>query len=111
MGCQSDDPGGRNDDPDHEGFEGPVHEVGLFPFFLSKYEMSRAQWLRLTGHDGSTAGRDGRWLDSWTADGSGKSLLQPVTDINWTETKSVLNRWGGRLPTETPWDLAAVPGR
>ncbi len=37
----------------HEVEEGPVHEVALDPFFLSKYEMTQGQWLTFTGKNPS----------------------------------------------------------
>ena len=57
MGTQWRNPTGANYDPqtpDNEGTqlarnaEGPPHEVTLTPFFLSKYEMTQAQWQRFT---------------------------------------------------------------
>ena len=45
-----------NIDPDAGENESPVTEVTLDPFFLSKYEMTQGQWLRLVGKNPSRYG-------------------------------------------------------
>ena len=49
MGTQATDPEGRNYDKTAEGHPlwMPPNEVELDPFFLSKYEMNQAQWVRV----------------------------------------------------------------
>jgi formylglycine-generating enzyme required for sulfatase activity len=44
MGAQRDDPAGQNYDPHAEPDEGPVHEVTLSSFLISKYEVTQGQW-------------------------------------------------------------------
>ena len=39
--------GTHNVDPRAKETEGPVHQVELAPFFMSKYEMTQGQWLRM----------------------------------------------------------------
>jgi hypothetical protein len=46
MGAQAVHPGEPNYDPQAAGNERPVQEVSLDPFFLSKYELTQAQWER-----------------------------------------------------------------
>ena len=53
MGAQRGDPSGPNHDAQAQENEGPVHEVELSPYFLSKYELTQGQWLRLTGDNPS----------------------------------------------------------
>ena len=64
MGAQPLDADGRNYDPQADIDEGPVHEVELSAFFLSKYEMTQGQWQRLTGRNPSAFGPQTAQLDS-----------------------------------------------
>ena len=45
-----------NVDPEADDDESPVTEVRLDPFFMSKYEMTQGQWLRLVGKNPSQYG-------------------------------------------------------
>lgn len=94
MGAQSGDPQGRNYDPEAEEDEGPVHEVELSAYFLSKYEMTQGQWERLTGRNPS------HYQDSELA----PTLLHPVEQITWPECTSWLARAGLALPSEAQWE-------
>src|SRR6185503_913802 len=49
MGAQAGDPDAPSFDEWAEWTEGPPHEVQVSPFFLSKYELTQGQWLRLMG--------------------------------------------------------------
>ncbi|MCA8957860.1 MAG: SUMF1/EgtB/PvdO family nonheme iron enzyme [Planctomycetes bacterium] len=84
--------------------EGPVHEVRLEPFLLSKYEMTQAQWRALTGREPSEhrAGTYsfGRW----------NTLGQPVETIAWEHADEVLRQHGLLLPSEEQWEYAARAG-
>lgn len=76
-------------------------ELAVAPFFLSKYEMTQGQWLRLRGANpadvaaGETLG--GRIVD----------LLHPVESITFVETRRALECAGLRLPTDAQWQYAA----
>jgi formylglycine-generating enzyme required for sulfatase activity len=79
--------------------ESPVHRVCLDPFFLSKYEMTQAQWLRIAGENPS------RWP---AAAGAGR--LRPVENVNWTDADYMARAVGLALPTEAQWEYAARAG-
>jgi formylglycine-generating enzyme required for sulfatase activity len=95
---------GPNIDPDAEGKEGPVHEVRLAPFFLSKFEMTQGQWLRAAGENPSGQRPGTRWGDKT------HTLLHPVEQVDWAAAKLWTERLGLRLPSEAEWEYAARAG-
>lgn len=95
MGAQRRDPDGDNHDPAATPFEKLVlGEVQIAPFFLSKYELTAAQWQRLTGDNPSAAA----------------GPVRPVTNVSWTACDQVLRRLALALPTEPQWEYAARGG-
>jgi formylglycine-generating enzyme required for sulfatase activity len=103
MGAQRDDPNGPNHDPQALPVEGPVHTVTLSPFFLSKYEMTQAQWLHCTGVNPSHLRPDKRQP-------SVKSLLHPVEQVSWTMCRTQLERMQLALPSEAQWEYGTRAG-
>ena len=103
-------PGGtyRMGSPDDEAGrvvdEGPVTEVTLDPFFISKYEMTQAQWVRLTGSNPSVS------MPGAAFAGKTFTLRHPVESVTWSECDLVLRRQGLVLPTEAQWERAARAG-
>ncbi len=98
MGAQREDPGAPNFDPYAEPSEAPPHAVTLDPYFLSKYEMTQAQWLRFCGANPSDrrAGKDKQ-----------ATLENPVERVTWNECTTLLAKLDLRLPTEAQWERAA----
>ncbi len=101
MGAQSDDPDAANYDPQAMTDEGPVHEVALSPFFLSRFEMTKGQWQRLSG------GSEPSWYRVGTQyDGSPVAIgyAHPVEQVDWYMCNGLMERHGLVLPTEAQWE-------
>ncbi len=101
MGAQSTDEAGRNYDPQAQSDEGPVHEVELSAYFLSKYEMTQGQWLAATGSSPSFY---------HPPSSLAPSLLHPVEQVAWTKCMLILDRVGLSLPSEAQWERGARAG-
>ena len=72
-----------------------VHdEPAVEPFFLSKYEMTQAQWERFTGTNPSQFQRP----------------TLPVTDVSWSDCVEVVRKLALVLPHEVQWEHAARAG-
>src|SRR5262249_2025579 len=77
-------------------------QVQLDPFFLSKYELTQGQWLRMSGSlpveyfAGDSYLRQPRL-----------SRLDPAHSMDWNSASTVLWRWRLCLSTETQWERAA----
>jgi formylglycine-generating enzyme required for sulfatase activity/serine/threonine protein kinase len=104
MGAQNAGPAGTHYDPDVAEGEGPVHAVTLAPYFLSKFEMTQAQWLRFTNRNPSQY-RAGEKLGDHAC-----SLVCPVEQVAWSECEETLRKLDLVLPTEAQWERAARAG-
>jgi len=104
LGAQAGAPGEPHHDPAARRDEGPVHELGLRPFFIAKHAMTQGQWERFTGSNPSRYPPGTRLADQ-THD-----LRHPVENVSWNECAQVLARLGLALPTEAQWEYAARAG-
>jgi formylglycine-generating enzyme required for sulfatase activity len=84
--------------------EVPEQRVCLDPFFMSKYEVTQAQWLRMTGTNPSEI-RPGADYGMYVT-----SLRHPVETLNWQMADGFARDIGLVLPTEAQWEYAARAG-
>jgi formylglycine-generating enzyme required for sulfatase activity len=92
---------GAHLDPHARGNEAPLREVELEPFFISKYELNQAQWLRAELVNPSN------WSPGDYARGRAINALHPVEQVTWRAASAALARLGLELPTEAQWEYAA----
>lgn len=88
-----------------DGDEGPVHRVTITePFYLSRYEVTQAQWRAVMGRNPSI----------FKHEPNAENL--PVDWVSWDDAQRFIDRLNRtheatfRLPTEAEWEYAARAG-
>ena len=83
----------------------PVHTVHVEPFYLGKFEVTRAEWRALMDTDPSAQ------------QGSRDADRMPVEQVSWEDAQAFMGKLnqrvaggGFRLPTEAEWEYAARAG-
>ena len=80
--------------------EGPIHEVRLSSYHISKYPVTQAQWQAVMGNNPSHFKGDSR----------------PVEQVSWEDCQAFIKKLNQltnkcyRLPTEAEWEYAACGG-
>ena len=106
MGCTKEQDGdcvvilNYNGEPTEFEWEEPAHQVTVSSFYIGKYEVTQAQWVKVMGRNPSRI--------------RGDNL--PVHSINWYDAQEFISRLNAltgkqyRLPTEAEWEFAARGG-
>ncbi len=84
----------------------PPQPVTLAPFFLSKYEMTYAQWYRVMGS------APPHWQEPPTTEGppAARIAAMPVNNMSWDDCADLTRRMGFVIPTDAQWEYAARGG-
>src|SRR6185436_2912796 len=70
----------------------------LSPYFISKYEMTQAQWMRAAARNPSVYKPPYEFAPT---------LSHPVEQVSWLDCVEVLGRVGLTLPSEAQWERGA----
>ena len=106
MGAQGVDESRELYDPVPYPYPVSIHSAEIDAFFLSKYEMTQAQWARLTGEWPSlyAAGQRGGGVRQFTR-------MHPVESVTKEGSLAHLFDWSLTLPTEAQWERAVRVGQ
>jgi formylglycine-generating enzyme required for sulfatase activity len=100
------------DEAGHRENEDPQRQVMVKPFFIGKYQVTRAQWRAIAGDKLLKVARDldpdpSEFKDDWR---------QPIEHVSWADAVEFCRRLEKktgkqyRLPSEAEWEYAARAG-
>ena len=104
IGAQKERRGARHFDPAAEPDEVPLQELEMEAFFLSKFEMTQAQWSRIAGSNPSLHPPGTSYA------GTTVSALHPVEQVSWADATTLFSKLDLRMPRESEWEYAARAG-
>ncbi len=104
-----------------ENNERPQRQVTLSDFYISKYEVTNAEYAKFLNAKGNQEEGGSTWLDITNnfcqIEKAGKTFKakagkenHPVIMVTWYGAKAYASWAGGRLPTEAEWEYAAGGG-
>ncbi len=105
LGAQRDDPSSSNFDPNFvQNADAMLQRVRIDPFFLSKWELTGAQWTWITGAPPARA-------TNRTAEEQRRcSARNPMEKATWIELRAALELVGLELPSGGQWEVGARAG-
>jgi formylglycine-generating enzyme required for sulfatase activity len=99
-GCSDVRTGGPRPDEGFQEDETLSTRVRLGPFYISKFETTQAQWIRLTGENPSDFPPNSVFPKGWVRGD------HPVEAMTYKEAETVLKWMGFSIPTEVQWEYA-----
>lgn len=81
--------------------------VNLEPFFIAKHELTRAQYLRLSGGEDPSNFATGVMV----LGGHTMTIRNPIAYVHWSECDHVLRDFGLMIPSQDQWERAARGNR
>jgi formylglycine-generating enzyme required for sulfatase activity len=110
MGAQK---SGRNEDPEAEGDEAPVHQVTLKSFRVGRFPVTVQEFARFVKAGGYAtqkhweAGGFRQFTEPDKWDSQKQFPNRPVVGVSWFEAAAYCAWAGGRLPSEAEWERVA----
>ena len=86
--------------------EKPLHRVYLPTYYISKHEITNAQYKLFVEENRRPKPRGNQGQDIWQEEKFAGSQL-PVVGVTWFDAQAFAEWIGGSLPTEAQWERAA----